>query len=264
MRIVLISLVLLSSLVAFSQETESFYLFKSDETPTSNLKEAFYIQHVKKVNDTCFVSSYYNYVGPMIRQETFKDYDLTVPHGRFVWYRANGSLDSSGLVYNGKKDGWWEYTEPDSGKLIRSEWYDKGKLLEKTDYFNKRRYYNDGRVEDLDQPKDTSTKKDSVVQIEATQKGGMKAWKQYLEKNINTPQRFIHLYSAGTRLKVIVNFRIEKDGTIGQIYLRQSAEFSVDMEAVRVISNGPRWIPAMQNGKPVIYRQTQTITFDTD
>jgi hypothetical protein len=260
MRILLLVAATLFSLISIAQENESFYLFKTDGTPTANTKEAAFLQHVKKVNDTCYVSSYYNFIGPMIRQETFFDYDLSIPRGRFTWYRANGSLDSSGYVYDGKKDGWWEYTEPDSNKTIRTEWYERGKLIHRTDYLKRKKYYSDGRVEDLDQPQDT-TSKDSVVQVEAAFKGGLKGWKQYLTKTIKTPERFINYYRTGTKLTVMVSFRIEKDGSVGQVYINHSSEFSVDQEALRVISSSPNWKPATQDGKPVIYRQRQAVSF---
>lgn len=259
MRIIFLALTLFFTFTAISQENESFYLFKKNGEPTANTKEAAYLQHVKKVNDTCYVSGYYNFTGSMIRMETFRDYDLSIPFGRFAWYRSNGSIDSTGFVLNGKKDGWWEYTEPDSGKTVRTEFYDNGKLVHKTDHIKRKKYYSDGRVEDIDKA-DTSSK-DSVVQVEAEFKGGLKAWKQYLSKNIKTPERFINYFSSGTTLTVIVSFRIEKDGSVGQVYINRSAEFSVDQEALRVINNSPKWKPATQNGKPVIYRQRQALSF---
>jgi periplasmic protein TonB len=37
--------------------------------------------------------------------------------------------------------------------------------------------------------------------------------------------------------------------------------FGTAGEAVRVIKKGPAWTPAVQNGRNVIYRQKQSITF---
>lgn len=259
MRIVFLALVLFCTFTTIAQENESFYLFTKNDESTANIKEAAYLQHVKKMNDSCYVSSYYNFTGSMIRMETFKDYDLSIPFGRFVWYRKNDGIDSTGFVLNGRKDGWWEYTEPDSGKTVRAESYDNGKLLNRTDYIKRKKYFSDGRVEDID--KTDTTSKDSVVQVEAEFKGGLKAWKQYLSRNIKTPERFINYFSSGTSLTVIVSFRIEKDGSVGQVYINRSAEFSVDQEALRVISSSPKWKPATQNGKPVIYRQRQALSF---
>lgn len=259
MRIIFLALTLFCTFTAIAQENESFYLFKNNGEPTANTKEAAYLQHVKKVNDTCYVSSYYHFTGSMIRLETFKDYDLSIPLGRFAWYRSNGSIDSTGFVLNGRKDGRWEYTEPDSGKIVRTELFDNGKLLHKTNHITGKKYFSDGRVEDID--KADTISKDTVLQIEADFKGGLKAWKQYLSKNITTPERFTNYFPSGTRLTVIVSFRIEKDGSVGEVYLVRSAEFSVDQEALRVISNSPKWKPATQDGKPVIYRQRQALNF---
>lgn len=46
-----------------------------------------------------------------------------------------------------------------------------------------------------------------------------------------------------------------------ELYLVKSCEWSADAEVFRVFKNVPKWIPAQQNGKPVIYRQKQALTY---
>lgn len=51
--------------------------------------------------------------------------------------------------------------------------------------------------------------------------------------------------------KVICNFVINEDGNITNVKVVKSLSKECDAEAVRVISNMPKWKPGKQNGKPV-------------
>ncbi|SDT25893.1 TonB family C-terminal domain-containing protein [Mucilaginibacter mallensis] len=50
---------------------------------------------------------------------------------------------------------------------------------------------------------------------------------------------------------VRVAFVIEKDGSLTNIRITQSLSESADKEVIRLITQSPKWAPAMQNGKPV-------------
>jgi len=50
---------------------------------------------------------------------------------------------------------------------------------------------------------------------------------------------------------VRVTFVIEKDGSVTNIKITQSLSESADKEVIRLITKSPKWIPAMQGGKPV-------------
>jgi len=50
---------------------------------------------------------------------------------------------------------------------------------------------------------------------------------------------------------VRVAFVIEKDGSITNIKITQSLSESADKETIRLITQSPKWISAMQGGKPV-------------
>lgn len=50
---------------------------------------------------------------------------------------------------------------------------------------------------------------------------------------------------------VFMRFRIEADGTVSCVEIGQSGGFEVDKEAFRILSNMPKWEPAMKNGQPV-------------
>lgn len=256
------SLFVLLSVTQLSAQ-ERFHAYKEDWSVTADLKEAKFFQHVFKENDGSWSSRYYHINGPMISMETYADEKLTMPKGRFAWYNVSGKLDSSGHVIVGRKDGYWHYfTHPDSSNSTIMEKYDNGRFLWRKNYITKTTTYNDGSTE----PFDTTAVNDSIttfitVQVEASFPKGMNAWRKYLEKNLKTPGRFVQIVKGNGRGTVIVGFIVDKEGNVSDVYPHKSTEWSIDTEAQRVIRKGPKWIPATQNGKPVVYRQRQSITF---
>lgn len=98
------------------------------------------------------------------------------------------------------------------------------------------------------------------VQMEAQFPGGLPAWKRFLERNLN--QNTLEENGAPPgKYSVIVSFRVDKDGSITEVKAENDPGYGTAAEAVRVIKKGPKWTPAQQNGRAVIYRQRQSITF---
>ncbi len=249
----------LTATCVFAQER--FYAYQKDWSNTSNLKEAAYFMHVVKENDTTYACRYYNISGPMIKMETYSDSALEIPMGLFTWFNEKGKLDSSGFVHKGRKHKrWYYYTHPDSANATVAEEYEFGKFLYRTDYIRKKTSYRDGRTEDLYRAgTGDSSKTFTMVQVEASFPGGVQAWRRYLEKNLRIPDRFEGIIRNGRRT-IVVAFMVDPEGNIRDTYIMQSAEWSADMEALRLIRNGPKWIPATQNGKRVNFYQKQAIT----
>jgi protein TonB len=63
---------------------------------------------------------------------------------------------------------------------------------------------------------------------------------------------------------VCIAFIVDREGNTGDIYLVHSCEWSGDNEVIRLIRDSPTWEPAIQNGKKVIYRQKQWITYEVN
>jgi protein TonB len=96
------------------------------------------------------------------------------------------------------------------------------------------------------------------VQVEAKFQGD---WNKYLERNLNS-QTPADNGAAPGRYTVTVSFRVDKDGSISEVQALNDPGYGCGAEAVRVIKKGPKWTPAIQNGRNVIYRQKQNITFE--
>lgn len=88
--------------------------------------------------------------------------------------------------------------------------------------------------------------------------GGMPALMQYLAKNIKYPTI---AQENGTQGRVIVQFVVNKDGTIVDPKVVRSVDPYLDKEAIRVISSMPKWKPGMQRGKPVRVKYTVPVMF---
>ena len=61
--------------------------------------------------------------------------------------------------------------------------------------------------------------------------------------------------------RVLVTFVIEHDGSISNVNVVNSVYPSLDKEAIRVVSEMPKWIPGKANGKTVRVKYTIPITF---
>ena len=100
----------------------------------------------------------------------------------------------------------------------------------------------------------------TVVQIAAEFPGGVGAWAKYLERNLNRDLPVENGAPAG-KYTVVVSFIVAKDGRISEVVAENDPGYGTKAEAVRVIQKGPNWKPAVQNGRNVIYRHKQSITF---
>jgi protein TonB len=100
----------------------------------------------------------------------------------------------------------------------------------------------------------------TVVQIAAEFPGGLPAWAKYLERNLNRDLPVENGAPPG-KYTVIVSFIVSKDGSISDVVAENDPGYGTKAEAVRVITKGPKWKPAVQNGRNVIYRHKQSITF---
>ncbi|TKK68645.1 energy transducer TonB [Ilyomonas limi] len=99
-----------------------------------------------------------------------------------------------------------------------------------------------------------------TVQIQAKFPGGPDAWMKYLQRNLQSDVPTENGAPTGS-YTVVVSFLVDKDGNISEVKAENDPGYGTAGEAVRVISRGPKWIPAVQNGRNVIYRQKQAITF---
>jgi hypothetical protein len=98
------------------------------------------------------------------------------------------------------------------------------------------------------------------VEIEASFPGGDARWRMYLEKTVN-PDIPMEKYAPPGYYTVMVQFIVDKDGSISDVKPLTHHGFGMEEEVVRVITKGPSWQPAMMKGKPVKAYRKQPVTF---
>jgi len=98
------------------------------------------------------------------------------------------------------------------------------------------------------------------VDIEATFPGGESAWRKYLEKNLNPVVPVDNGAPIGI-YTVIVQFIVDKNGTISDVKALTNFGYGMEQEVLRIIRSGPSWTPASQNNRTVKAYRKQPVTF---
>lgn len=98
------------------------------------------------------------------------------------------------------------------------------------------------------------------VEIEASFPGGDAKWRRYLEQNANGQVATDNGAPEGT-YTTVVQFVVDKEGNISDVKALTNHGYGMEGEAVRAIKKGPKWIPAVQNGRQVKAFRKQPITF---
>lgn len=88
--------------------------------------------------------------------------------------------------------------------------------------------------------------------------GGMGECLKFLGKNIKYPTIS---QENGVQGRVIVQFVVNKDGSIVDPVVVRSVDPYLDKEALRVIKQMPKWKPGKQRGKAVRVKYTVPVTF---
>jgi len=89
--------------------------------------------------------------------------------------------------------------------------------------------------------------------------GGKEALFQFLSENVKYPSE---AQKKGVQGKALVEFVIDKDGTITDIQIeRSSGDHWLDREAIRVVHSMPNWKPGEKDGKVVRVRYHVPINF---
>jgi len=109
-------------------------------------------------------------------------------------------------------------------------------------------------------PEEDENKIFDKVEIEASFPGGDGKWRQYLERNCNGQVASDNGAPEGT-YTTMVQFVVDKEGNISDVKALTNHGYGMEQEAVRTIQKGPKWTPAIQNGRQVKAYRRQPITF---
>ena len=104
---------------------------------------------------------------------------------------------------------------------------------------------------------------------ETGQQGDPSAWSKYLQSNLNADlgQKYIKIPQGETiaKSRVYVEFTIDENGNVTDVKADSVSIATVHKklvkEAIRVISESPKWTPQVKDGHKVASKQHQAITF---
>ena len=99
---------------------------------------------------------------------------------------------------------------------------------------------------------------EGVVGTPAHFPGGVEACMKWLSEHLRYPAS---CQVAGIQGRVIVEFVVEKDGSITDVDVKSSPDDLLSKEAVRVVRAMPKWAPAFQDGHRVRQRINLPILF---
>lgn len=90
-------------------------------------------------------------------------------------------------------------------------------------------------------------------------KGGTQAMMKFLHDNIHYPDS---ARAHGVEGRVLVTFVVNPDGRIsGVTPIGAPLGYGCEQEAVRVVRLMPKWVPGMQDGKPVAVKFNLPVRF---
>ena len=88
--------------------------------------------------------------------------------------------------------------------------------------------------------------------------GGLEKFREWVQKRTNYPQAAIDRKVKG---KVFLTFIVEKDGSVSNVTVVRGVDPLLDNEAVKAISESPKWEPGLQRGLPVRVRYSIPLNF---
>lgn len=113
---------------------------------------------------------------------------------------------------------------------------------------------------DTEGPADTAGIVFTKVDKEAAFIGGDKAWRIFLENNLNSLVPVNNRAPAGT-YTVVIQFVVGKKGEVEDIKALTSYGYGMEAEVIRILRKSPRWEPAILDGKPIRAYRKQPVTF---
>jgi TonB family protein len=90
--------------------------------------------------------------------------------------------------------------------------------------------------------------------------GGKKGWSEFVAK-YKYPAEAVEKGVSG---RVILQFVVEEDGSLTDINLVRDPGFGTGEAAIELLKTSPKWLPGIQNGRPVRVAYTQTISLNLE
>ncbi|MEO6520733.1 MAG: TonB family protein [Mucilaginibacter sp.] len=164
-------------------------------------------------------------------------------NGHYIAYHPGfKKVYEQGDVQNGKRNGQWTGGNNYKDSIKFTETYEKGMLIkgESRDKYGKVYNY-------------------TIREASPEYEGGEQAFARFLSTNVTYPAKSKKNNVVG---RVILQFVIERDGSLTGIKVVKTPNSELGNEGVRVLKLSPKWKPGIQYGRPVRVQFTVPLNFD--
>jgi periplasmic protein TonB len=231
-------------LTTYAQDKNKFYALDANLHETV-LDSSKYILWVHK-EDSSWQFDYYRTWGPLVKSQTFADREGSVLNGRSSIYNTWGNLDSTGIFSYNKKN----------GLFIKFRSNGKDSIQEMRRY----EYKNDSLLNMVNLQETTKKKSPGYTSVLVSSNApiGDSSWTGYLLKYLKYPERAASKNIEGT---VLITFQVDENEDVKNPYILKSVEYSLDQEALRIISTSGKWYQDILNGAKIATEKTMPVVF---
>ncbi|TDD76947.1 energy transducer TonB [Flavobacterium caseinilyticum] len=219
MKKLLLLFVLFFSVQIFSQD-KVYFTEDFKELPSAD--NAIYYTIYEDSPEGTLRTTYY-LDNTVYSKDQFSNYKRRILNGTSEKWYKNGVKEMHSIYIKGKQEG------------IQTRYFENGKI-KRTENF-KNGEFVDGNCFD-----ENGTEIDFFPYfIKPEFPGGMKAFYDYVANNFKSPN------SAKGEIKI--GFFVELDGTLNHFEVLKSINKEMDLSAIRLLVNSPKWTPGKVDGK---------------
>lgn len=275
MKIIIAPLLLILSLNGFSQSTTKFY-FDEGMHPASQKKAVIYGTGEMDSGLYKLTCYYVKRKNPLACVTHFRDSTQSVHEGRYQYFYDDGRTANEGYYHNGEKEGLWIINNKE-GFLTDSAQYINGRAIMFTGIYSlQANHQKIVTVDDVLNNKFYTTLYDARGNVLSNEEvpqdyagvylycdtacsypDGPAAWQHYISKAIIG---HIGDFSDADYGTALIRFAVDSDGKITDVMPLTMKTSGLAMIAFNAIDGGPKWVPAVHNGKKVKTIRIQPVT----
>jgi len=214
-----------------------------------------FIKEIKQLPDGSFQIIEKNKEGDILLIGVLSSINPEIRNGVFYFYYSNGIIEAKGEYSGDLPSNIWKY-------------YDKqGNIVKSIDYNKTIDFLNADTIE----PKEVYTIVEQMPYLKTYNSETIKnknfadshaLFNKYIQENLVYP---IHAAKMDVSDFVYMNFVVDETGKICSVrVLQSSGNLDLNMEALRVISESPRWEPGRQRNNPVKVAFNMPIRFTSN
>ena len=233
--------------IVTSGQTDTTY-YDNDWKESARGEATFYSVIYREKNGDHLVEDRYIKTNALQMTGHFTSIDPEVKTGYFVYYDKDGHKTSEGNYDHNKQSGEWKSYYSGSDDVWHVDKFVNDSLAELTSYYKsgriKRKETYFGKNKSTGKCFDEQGREIAFTQFETMPKPTYDL-NDYLMHNLHYPNK---ARRADVEGRVIIKFVVDDSGNITDAEVTKHVSKELDNEAIRVVSNMPKWTPGTIDG----------------